>query len=344
MGGSFFITCTPLFIVVAVVALILLQSPNRAESQTIQSAHLLDLLIRDYTFRKFDIHLKTGTTQKINLPLNFSGISIETGRFRCGSLRRYGARIGEFHMGPGTMVQPCAERVMVVRQNLGSNWSSVYTTGFNLTGYGFELASSVLGLLAYNANPDGVANNPYEVNILGTDQNPILIDFWNSNASRNPKTTNFSIACASFTRNGKATFRQQVSPYVCTGTTQGHYALVTKAPRPEEKGPENGGGGGGVVDSPEAARGGGSGLSRWKVAVGSVVGSGIGAFLLGLLVVAMVVKVKKKAMREEMERRAYEEEALQVSMVGHVRAPTASGTRTVPRIDGRYCVNNLHPS
>jgi len=41
-----------------------------------------------------------------------------------------------------------------------------------------------------------------------------------------------------------------------------------------------------------------------------------------------------------MERRAYEEEALQVSMVGHVRAPTAPGTRTLPRIsDDRYNKN-----
>ncbi|KAL0393452.1 UNVERIFIED_CONTAM: hypothetical protein Slati_4311400 [Sesamum latifolium] len=36
---------------------------------------------------------------------------------------------------------------------------------------------------------------------------------------------------------------------------------------------------------------------------------------------------------EELERRAYEEEALQVSMVGHVRAVTASGTRTSPIIE-----------
>ncbi|XP_010540342.1 PREDICTED: uncharacterized protein LOC104814149 [Tarenaya hassleriana] len=320
--GSFLIT---LFIIVIIVIIILLQSPDKAESQTIQSAHLLDLLVRDYTFRNFDIHLKTGTIQKIRLPLNFSGISIETVKFRCGSLRRYGARIGEFHMGPGVTIQPSAERVMLVKQNLGSNWSSIYSTGFNLTGHGYELVSPVLGLLAYNANPDGVANNPYEVNIQGKDQNPILIDFLNIKAITNPKTMNSSIMCACFKGNGNTTFREQVSPYVCTGTTQGHYALVIEARRREEKGRGNGGG---VVDSPAAGRDGG--LSRWKVAVGSVIGGGIGAFLLGLLVVAMVVKVKKKAMREEMERRAYEEEALQVSMVGHVRAPASSGARSVP--------------
>jgi hypothetical protein len=77
-------------------------------------------------------------------------------------------------------------------------------------------------------------------------------------------------------------------------------------------------------------------ISLWKVVVGSSVGTAIGVILLGLLLVAMFVKVKKKARMEEMERRAYEEEALQVSMVGHVRAPTATVTRTVPIIEHEY--------
>ncbi|XP_010455612.1 PREDICTED: uncharacterized protein LOC104737202 [Camelina sativa] len=311
---------------------------QRSKSQTIESTHLLDLMIRDYTIRNFNIHFKTGTIQKIHLPSNFSSIDIATARFRCGSLRRHGATIGEFHLGPGLTVQPCVERVMLVRQNLGFNWSSyLYLTGYNLTGYNFQLVSPVLGLLAYNSNPDGVAMNPYEINVMGTEQNPILIKFLSSKASRDPKPNtkqNSSLLCACFTSNGNITFREQVSAYVCLGTTQGHYALVVRA---QESG------GGAVVtppSSPAVNEGGGGRLSRWKVAVGCVIGSIIGAFLLGLLVVAMVVKGKKKAMREEMERRAYEEEALQVSMVGHVRAnPNASRTRTVPRFDNTRYTN-----
>ncbi|KAF2534476.1 hypothetical protein F2Q70_00032930 [Brassica cretica] len=286
-------------------------------------------MIRDYTIRNFKLNLNTGTIQKIHLPSNFSGIDIDTVKLRCGSLRRYGSRIGEFHIGAGVTVEPCPERVMLVRQNLGSNWSSIYSTGYNLTGYSYQLASPVLGLLAYNANPDGVATNPYEVNVVGTDQNPILIDFLKVKASDNPKLTkkNSSVLCACFTSNGSTTFSDQVSPYVCKGTRQGHYALVVTT---EARG----------KDDVDGGSGGGK-LSRWKVAVGSVIGSGIGAILLGLLVVAMLVKGKKKAEREEMERRAYEEEALQVSMVGHVRAPTASGTRTLPVMpDDRY--KNTH--
>ncbi|CAA7060130.1 unnamed protein product [Microthlaspi erraticum] len=303
-------------------------------------------MIRDYTIRNFKLNLNTGITQKIHLPSNFSGIDIDTVRLRCGSLRRYGARIGEFHIGSGVTVEPCQERVMLVRQNLGSNWSSIYSTGYNLTGYSYQLVSPVLGLLAYNANPDGVATNPYEVNVLCTDQKPILIDFLSSKTSGNTKLntttkTNSSVLCACFASNGNTTFSDQVSPYVCKGTRQGHYALVMKMEAPRK----DVGGGGVVTSSTEVNVGGGGGgkLSRWKVAVGSVIGSGIGAILLGMLVVAMLVKVKKKAEREEMERRAYEEEALQVSMVGHVRAPTASGTRTLPIMpDDRYKNSHLN--
>ncbi|EOA16965.1 hypothetical protein CARUB_v10005193mg [Capsella rubella] len=326
------------------IIIILLLSFHQSESQ---STHLLDLMIRDYTFRNFKLNLNTGITQKIILPSNFSGIDIDTVKLRCGSLRRYGAKLGEFNIGSGVTVEPCPERVMLIRQNLGSNWSSIYSTGYNLTGENYQLVSPVLGLLAYNANPDGVATNPYEVNVVGTDQNPILIDFLSNKSSidPSPKETmkkNSSVLCACFTRNGNTTFSQQVSPYVCKGIRQGHYALVMKT---EAQKDDHDSEGGGVVTSSTEVNGtnGGGKLSRWKVAVGSVIGSGIGAILLGMLVVAMLVKVKKKAVREEMERRAYEEEALQVSMVGHVRAPTASGTRTLPRMaDDRYKHTHLN--
>ncbi|CAH8251508.1 unnamed protein product [Arabidopsis lyrata] len=160
---------------------------------------------------------------------------------------------------------------------------------------------------------------------MGTKQNFILIKFLSSVASGSPKPNtkkNSSLLCACFTTS------------VCLGTRQGHYVLVIRAH-------DSSGRGSTLVtppSSPAVKDGGGGKLSRWKLAVGNVIGSMIGAFLLRLLVVGMVVKGKKKTMREEMERRAYEEEALSVSMVGHVRAnPNASRTRTVPRFDNtRY--------
>ncbi|CAF2149252.1 unnamed protein product [Brassica rapa] len=102
----------------------------------------------------------------------------------------------------------------------------------------------VLGLVAYSANPDGVATNHYEVNVVGTDQNPILIDFLKSKSSCNPspdpKTMkeNSSVLCACFASNGSTTFTDQVSPYVCKGI-----ALVVTI---EARGKDDSGGDGDV--------------------------------------------------------------------------------------------------
>ncbi|EFH39961.1 predicted protein [Arabidopsis lyrata subsp. lyrata] len=146
--------------------------------------------------------------------------------------------------------------------------------------------------------------NPYEIDVMGTEQTPILIKFLSSEASGSPKPNtkkNSSLLCACFTSNGNITFREQVS---AAHDSSGRDSRVVTPP-----------------SSLLVNDGGGGKLSWWKVAVGSV-----------------IVKGKKKEMREEMERRAYEEEAVQVSMVGHIRAnPNASRTRTVPRFDNtRY--------
>ncbi|KAK8538057.1 hypothetical protein V6N13_096153 [Hibiscus sabdariffa] len=282
------------------------------EAEGIRSARLLDLLIRDYIVKSYSSgrHLRTGIVQTVNLPANFSGIKVDTARFRCGSLHRYGAQVKEFYLERGVIVQPCAERVMVVSQNLGSNWSSIYYANYDLSGY--QLVSPVLGILAYNAGTDVSLGSPFEIGILARD-NPIKINF--SNVTMASDTRGIRPLCASFEGDGKVTLRNQVSPHVCVASGHGHFGLVIELPPP----------------MPVRKK-----ISRWKLAVGSSIGAALGAFLLGLLLVSMVAKVKKKARMEELERRAYEEEALQVSMVGHVRAPIASGTRTTPTIEQQY--------
>ncbi|XVF52782.1 hypothetical protein PTKIN_Ptkin05aG0046500 [Pterospermum kingtungense] len=305
MGSLFSLT----LIILAWASLVL---SMKGEAEGIKSARLLDLLIRDYIVKSFDRHLRTGIVQTVQLPANFSDIKVDTARFRCGSLHRYGAEIKEFRLESGVTVQPCAERVMVVRQNLGYNWSSIYYANYDLTGY--QLVSPVLGLLAYNAGSDVSSGSPFQLGILAREK-PIRIDFSNITKAYSNVTGSIRPLCASFEGDGKVTLKNQVSPNVCVATRHGHFGLVIESPpwMPVRKK-----------------------ISRWKVAVGSSIGAALGAFLLGLLLVAMLVKVKKKARMEELERRAYEEEALQVSMVGHIRAPTASGTRTTPRIEHDY--------
>ena len=281
-----------------------------SNAQSIKSARLLDLLIRDYTFKSLDKDFKTGILHSVKLPANLSDIRVDTVRFRCGSLRKYGARIKEIHLNSGVIVHPCVERVMLIRQNLGYNCSSIYYSNYDLSGY--QLISPVVGLLAYNADKDSNSSNPFELRILAGEK-PISIDF--SNITKLNTAEGITPLCASFEGDGRMTLANPSSPHVCVAKRHGHFGLVMESP-PEQQYRKR--------------------ISKWKDAVGITIGAALGAFLLGLLLVAMLVRVKKRTRMEEMERRAYLEEALQVSMVGHVRAPMAVGTRTAPILEHEY--------
>ncbi|KAI3690064.1 hypothetical protein L2E82_48039 [Cichorium intybus] len=277
------------------VLLVFLALPTKfvIQAHGIKSTRLLDLVIRYYTFKSYK-SFKTGTSYNVHLPSNLTGINVSTVKYRCGSLKRYGASINEFHLGVGVDVHPYVERVLVVTQNLGNNWSNIYYDNYNdLVGY--KLVSPVLGLLAYNAGDDTKFNVQFEVKIQSPDVNGIRIDFSNYTMKNNTFHGKIKM-CATFGDDGKVTLEKEVAPNICATTSQGHFGMVVQSPLlPERKK-----------------------IKRWKVVFGSSFGAAIGAFLLGLLLVAMFVKVKKKARLEELERRAYEEEALQVSMAGHV--------------------------
>uniref|UniRef100_A0A0A9D7W1 Uncharacterized protein n=1 Tax=Arundo donax TaxID=35708 RepID=A0A0A9D7W1_ARUDO len=107
---------------------------------------------------------------------------------------------------------------------------------------------------------------------------------------------------------------------ICHASDQGHFALVVGGA----------GDGGGEAEIGE--------VSKWKLALfGAALGAG-GTVLLGMVAVAVVSIQRRKSEMAEMERRAYEEEALRVSMVGHVRAPSAAGSRTTPdELESEYC-------
>lgn len=285
-----------------------------SDAESIKSAHVLDLIIRDFTFKSLDKNFRTGMPQSVKLPANLSGIKVDTVRFRCGSLRRYGAHLKEFHLGIGVTVHPCIERVMLIRQNMGYNWSSIYYGNYDLSGY--ELVSPIVGLLAYNADEDANSSNPFQLGIVAGEK-PVTIDFTNTT---NINKEGIKPLCVSFEGDGRMTLAKSnpsssSSQLVCVAKRNGHFGLVIESPPADE------------FRKP---------ISQWKVAVGSTIGAALGAFLLGLLLVAMLVRVKKRSRMVEMVRRAYEEEALQVSMVGHVRAPTAPGTRTTPTLEHEY--------
>lgn len=201
----------------------------------------------------------------------------------------------EFYLPSGVNVYPCSTRVFLLRQSLGFNWSSLYSDSYDLSGY--QLISPVLGLKAYQI--DHKSTNPTEVNIR-SGKKPITIDF-TSIALLNT-SSRISPLCASFNGDGQVSLSNQKQPNVCLAKGDGHFGLV--------------------VETTFKGK-----VSKVKIVVVSSIGAALGAFLLSLLMVAMLAKAKKKKAEEkmdEMERRAYEEEALQVSMVGHVRAAAAS--------------------
>ncbi|KAG6405726.1 hypothetical protein SASPL_133320 [Salvia splendens] len=282
------------------ISLSLSLSFSMSLSLEIKSSTTLDSIIRDYTLQSYTNNsFKTGKLYTINLPANLSGsVHADAIRLRCGSLQRYGASIKEFHLNKSINVHPCLERVILIRQRIESkNLSSLYYDDNALSGY--ELISPILTLTAYSL---------YGSNATTIDLGPITIDF----SSVENKSKSNILLCASFGVDKKeVVLTKQVGDNVCGAAREGRFGVVREQGLMPLKGK----------------------VSKAKIVVVSSIAAALGAFLLSLLVVAMVVNAKKKARMDEMERRAYEEEALQVSMVGHVRAVTASGTRTAPTIE-----------
>ncbi|XP_010919413.1 uncharacterized protein [Elaeis guineensis] len=277
-------------------------------SHQAQDPRVIDRIVRDSAFQSYHTkHHKTAIAYKLPLPSSLSAVAAETVRYRAGSLRRYGAAIKEFRVAPGVFVHPHIKRLIVVRQNLG-NLSAIYNAYGNISG--FQLVSPVLGLLFYNAAGlrNSSSKNLSELEILVA-RRPIAVDF--SRVVGNLQR--LRPLCAMFELDGNVSLSNQTASNKCLSRRQGHFALVIESAKSEN-----------------------SKVSEWKVVVVSVVAGAFVTVLLGLMVVAVASARRKRYQREEMERRAYEEEALQISMVGHVRAPTASVARTAPALENDY--------
>ncbi|KAG6534395.1 uncharacterized protein LOC122043637 [Zingiber officinale] len=280
---------------------------------------LIDRIVRDSAFRSYLVdHQKTAVVYNVSLPPSIPGVSAATVRFRTGSLRRHGAAVGEFRVAPGVVVRPRSRRLVVVAQNLG-DLSSAYDGYRNISG--FRLVSPVLGLLFYRAASVRNASVPPELEILAT-RGPITVDF--SGLARCSRGSR--VLCALFESDGNLSLSNATrGGTMCRARTQGHFALVVESAG-------SGGRSGGETEMEMK-------LSGWKVVVVSVAAGAFSSVLLGLVAVAVVTAQRKRMRTAEMERRAYEEEALQVSMVGHVRAPTAAVVRTAPCLE-----NDVAPS
>lgn len=295
----------------SITALLLLLLVHHASSHKIEYTSLIDQIVRDAAMRSYHSqkHQKTAVHYRLSLPPSLSGISAETVRYRTGSMWRYGASFGEFFIPPGIITHPHVKRLIVIRENMGK-FSSMYENSIS-TNTRLRLVSPVLGLLFYNAttfHSSSIAN----LNIVVT-KTPIIVNFSTLVEADLVQKAH----CVVFQLDGNISVTSQPWNNVCITWQQGHFALM------EEE-----------FDGEDGENG--TKVSTWKlVAMGVIVGTA-GAALIGLLVVALVSVRRKRVLLAEMERRAYEEEALRVSMVGHVRAPTATGARTKPSLEDEF--------
>lgn len=284
----------------ALCSLLLIAILLFSDAAALTPARRLDSLLRNLALHSYHSPHPPKTGHLLPLHLPTASLSATAARFRSGSLRRYGAAILEFSVGPGTAVEPYAERLLVVRQRLDAalSPSSYYPAP------GYRLLSPVLGLLFYN--PDGA-----ELRIASITR-PISIDF---SGSAGEAPSGAAPVCAFWDLASNVRLSEPAAGgKVCLGYKEGHYGLLVE----------------------EGVKGRAPAVKRWKMAVGGAVGGVVGVVLLLLLLTAMVKKKKRRVKMAEMERRAYEEEALQVSMVGHVRAPVAAGVRTLPVPETKY--------
>ncbi|CAL5025829.1 unnamed protein product [Urochloa decumbens] len=311
-----------LILLLLLAATVALAVPQQQELQ-LQDTVLLDDVVQEAAEEWYHgRHRKTGVAYPLALPGSLSGVDATVARFRAGSLRRYGARrFGEFAVPPGLAVRGgrAAAHLIAVRVNLG-NLSSLYD-GY-ASGAGYRLASPVLGLMFYGlARRNGTA--ALEIDLTGA---AIRVNFSVAVPALPPGV---AALCMAVGLNGTVTVTDvEDGTNTCHAADQGHFALVVGGAGGDESGGAGAGGGEGDIGE----------VSKWKLALfGAALGAG-GTVLLGMVAVAVVSIQRRKSEMAEMERRAYEEEALRVSMVGHVRAPSAAGSRTTPdELESEYC-------
>lgn len=308
----------------ATVALAAVPAPQQLQQEELQlqDTELLDDVVQEAALGWYRTrgHRKTGVAYPLPLPGSLSGVDATVSRFRSGSLRRHGARrFGEFSLPPGLAVRGGrAAHLIAVRVNLG-NLSSIYDAQAQRAGY--RLASPVLGLAFYSpaARSTGTGTAALEVDVTGA---AIRVNFSVAVPALQPGA---AALCMAVGVNGTVTVTDvEPGSNVCHAADQGHFALVVGG----ANGDDDGGGDAETIGE----------VSKWKLALfGAALGAG-GTVLLGMVAVAVVTVQRRKSEMAELERRAYEDEALRVSMVGHVRAPSAAGSRTTPdELETEYC-------
>ncbi|KAJ8485922.1 hypothetical protein OPV22_018407 [Ensete ventricosum] len=265
-------------------------------SSDVSASRSVDYLIRDRAFREL-VRRRTGVVYRVPLPANLSAMEALVLRMRSGSLWRRGANLSASHIPPGTLAVPHVKRVVVVDQN----WRGMSASYFGVPGY--ELAAPVIGVFLYDAS-DNASSAELDLRVTG---DPVSIRF-------PVAAPDSSMRCARFERDGSVHLQTPASAGQCTARSTGHFAIIVPsgsssghAPARKEK--------------------------KWRVLAMEIVG---GMFALAVVVLmGMGIRrlAKKKRTMKQIVRHAEENDALGAACVGKSRMPSATMTRTQPRME-----------
>ncbi|KAL8504960.1 hypothetical protein ACS0TY_016236 [Phlomoides rotata] len=289
-----------------------------AEFNTLSTnnAQQLNALLQNYAYQSFH-RPRTGVVYDGSVPSNLAGIQVSAMRLRSGCLRKRGHSVfKEFEIPKGVVQHPYVERLVLVYHNLG-NWSNTYYPLLNHT-----YLAPVLGLLAYDALNLTEKNLP-QLHIRASDR-PISIRFPELRAAPNGTVPK----CVSFYSNGSVNFTDLYSDFTCATFEQGHFSIVVEPiahPFPAIN----------ATKRRPIQIGKARDNSRVGVVVGSVVGGIAVLGVLGFVVVQMSRYNYRKRM-DYMEKAAELGEALNMANVGGTKAPSATGTRTHPRLESAF--------
>lgn len=275
----------------------------------------VDSSLRNYAILALS-QATTGTIYNVTLPPVLSGIKAQAIQLRSDSLEKQGQIFNEFSIPKGAV--------------LGSNSSllmMIYRKIFNFTVYSlpsqYQFGGPVVGIINY-APSNFTTNDPTIPELSVTFPNrsiSVRVPLFSSLGQTVP-------FCAYFSANGTVTLDNVTSsPNVCTLATLGDVALVLPASDPpaQQSSPTAPVSLQSPIPVKKAAR-------KWKLAVEATFLALVGlAFCVALAFMSagLVGRIKVAIM----DRLEYNEEALQTSLIGTSRAPTAANVRTKPALE-----------
>lgn len=276
--------------------LLLLFSP--VHGLTSYDPESLDALIHKHAMNA-QAKKRTGTSLKVSLPANLSGIEVSVVRLRSGNFWERGVNFSSFYIPPRVLPFPFVKRLSIVYQNLG-NWSTRY---YSVPDY--SLVAPVVGFVAYDAsNLSAPGNEALKFSILG---DPILISFPNLEIKGKLGT----LKCVKLGPDGFVQFRNITKENTCITQGDGHFSVAVQNPEVEKN------------------------IRVWKWYVVGFGGAFFALVLSGVIGYTTFKLARSKKLRG-MEAESENEVALDASSVGRSKMPSASMVRTQPTLEQDY--------